>query len=113
MTGRAVATIGALALAAVLALPATAAAGKHFRAYPSCHSGGKHGAAFCFEGDHPVAVLRAFDKSKVHYRFCFRQAADRKHYRDRHTHKAGSISVGRDKLVIRERAVFVGAGCRR
>jgi len=128
MKGRAVATIGVLALTALAALPASASARKHFRAYPSCHSGGKHSAAFCFEGDHPVAVLRAFDKPKVQYRFCFRRAGDRKHCRDRHTHKVGSISrtrfdvdgsgkyklawfangrsVGRDKLVIRERAVF-------
>ena len=56
---------------------ATAAAAKHFRAYPSCGSGGKHSDRFCFEGDHPVAVLRAFDKARVAYRLCFRKAGER------------------------------------
>jgi hypothetical protein len=128
MKGRTAAAIATLALTALLALPGSAPAHKHFRAYPSCNSGGKHSDRFCFEGDHPVAVLRAFDKAKVRYRICFRKAGDRKHCRDRHTHKTGSISrtrfdvdgagkyklawfangrsVGRDKLVIRERAVF-------
>ena len=128
MKGRTAAAIATLALTALLALPAAAPAPKHFRAYPSCHSAGKHADRFCFEGDHPVAVLRAFDKAKVRYRFCFRKAGERKHCRDRHTHKVGSFSrtrfdvdgagkyklawfangrsVGRDKLVIRERAVF-------
>ena len=119
------AVLAALALLATAAAPAAA---KHFRSYASCGSGGKHAARFCFEGHHPVAVLRAFDKGSVQYRFCFRKAGDRQHCRDRHTHKPGSISrtrfdldgsgkyklawfangraVDRDKLVIRERAVF-------
>ncbi len=119
------AVLVALALLAAAAAPATA---KHFRSYASCGSGGQHAARFCFEGHHPVAVLRAFDKGRVRYRFCFRKAGDRQHCRDRHTHKPGSVSrtrfdldgsgkyklawfvngraVDRDKLVIRERAVF-------
>ena len=114
MTGRAVATIGALALAAVLALPATAAAGKHFRAYPSCHSGGKHGAAFCFEGDHPVAAFRAFDKARVPYKLCFRKPGQLSRTgfdidgagKYKLAWFANGRAVDRDKLVVRERAVF-------
>jgi lysophospholipase L1-like esterase len=129
MKGRTAVAIATLGLAAALvAIPAPAAARKHFRAYSSCGSAGKHADRFCFEGDHPVAVLRAFDKSRVAYRFCSRKAGERKHCRDRHTHKARQISrtrfdvdgsgkyklawfangrsVGRAKLVIRERAVF-------
>lgn len=125
-TAGAIATLGLAA--AIAAIPAGAAAKRHFRAYPSCGSAGKHSDRFCFEGDHPVAVLRAFDKSRVVYSFCSRKAGERKHCSDRHTHKAGKISrtrfdvggsgkyklawfangraVGRAKLVIRERAVF-------
>ena len=57
--------------------------------------GGKHADRFCFEGDHPVAVLRAFDKARVPYRFCFRKAGDRKHCRDRRTRKRGSALAHR------------------
>ena len=117
-----------VALIASIAIPATASAAKHFRAYASCGAKGGHADAFCFEGDHPVAVLRAFDKAKVRYRLCFRKAGDRQHCRDRHTRKPGQPSrtrfdvdgaakyklawfvngraVDRDKLVVRERAVF-------
>jgi lysophospholipase L1-like esterase len=117
-----------LALALVAALPGAAAAAKHFKSYASCGAKGKHADDFCFEGDHPVAVLRAFDKSRVTYRLCFRKAGDRQHCRDRHTRKPGQLSrtrfdidgagkyklayfvngraVDRDKLVIRERSVF-------
>jgi lysophospholipase L1-like esterase len=117
-----------LALALVAALPAAAPAAKHFKSYASCGAKGKHADDFCFEGDHPVAVLRAFDKSRVAYRLCFRKAGDRQHCRDRHTRKPGQLSrtrfdidgagkyklayfvngraVDRDKLVIRERSVF-------
>ncbi len=117
-----------LALIALGAIPASAAAAKHFRAYASCGAKGKHADAFCFEGDHPVAVLRAFGKAKVRYKLCFRKAGDRQRCRDRHTRKPGQLSrtrfdvdgagkyklawfangraVDRDKLVVRERAVF-------
>lgn len=116
-----------LVLTAALATPGPAAA-KHFKSYASCGAKGKHAADFCFEGDHPVAVFRAFDKPRVDYRFCFRKAGDRQHCRDRHTRKPGQLSrtrfdidgsgkyklayfaggraVDRDKLVIRERSVF-------
>jgi len=122
-TALAISSLAALAIGA-----APASADKHFRAYASCGSKGKHADAFCFAGDHPVAVLRAFDKGRVRYRLCFRKAGDRQHCRDRHTHKPGQLSrtrfdvdgagkyklawfvngraVDRDKLVIRERAVF-------
>lgn len=116
-----------LVLAAVLAAASPAAA-KHFRAYASCGAKGKHADAFCFQGDHPTAVLRAFDKARVPYDLCFREAGERRHCRDRHTRKPGQPSrtrfdidgpgkynlawfangraVGRQKLVVRERAVF-------
>ena len=81
----------ALALTAALATPGPAAA-KHFKSYASCGAKGKHAADFCFEGDHPVAVFRAFDKARVAYRFCFRKAGDRQHCRDRHTRKPGQLS---------------------
>jgi lysophospholipase L1-like esterase len=129
MKGRTAGAIATLALAAaIVALPAPAAGKRHFRAYPSCNSAGKHSDRFCFEGDHPVAVLRAFDRPRVLYRFCSRKAGERKRCHDRHTHRAGKVSrtrfdvdgsgkyklawfangrsVGRAKLVIRERAVF-------
>ena len=117
-----------LALIAMIAIPASASAAKHFRAYTACGAKGKHADAFCFEGEHPVAVLRAFDKAKLRYRLCLRKAGDRRHCRDRHTRKQGQLSrtrfdidgagkyklawfvngraVDRDKLVVRERAVF-------
>jgi hypothetical protein len=121
---------GALALAPA-GMPATAsaaAAKKHFKAYTSCGAKGKHAAAFCFEGDHPVAVFRAFDKARLRYRLCVRRAGHRQHCRDRHTRNPGRPSrtrfdidgsgkyklayfangraVDRDKLVVRERSVF-------
>ncbi|HEY8000584.1 MAG: GDSL-type esterase/lipase family protein [Vicinamibacteria bacterium] len=122
-----VAVVLALVLTAALASVGPAAA-KHFKSYASCGAKGKHPADFCFEGDHPVAVFRAFDKGRVQYRFCFRKDGDRQHCRDRHTRKPGQLSrtrfdidgsgkyklayfangraVDRDKLVVRERSVF-------
>ena len=122
---RGIAFVVAATFAAVLAAPAHAA---HFRAYASCGAKGRHADAFCFEGDHPVAVLRAFDRARVAYRLCFRRAGERQRCRDRHTRRAGQLSrtrfevdgagkyklaffvngraVDRDRLVVRERAVF-------
>ncbi len=119
------------ALAVMIVAPAGAsapAAAKHFKAYVSCGAKGKHADAFCFEGDRPVAVLRAFDKARVPYRLCVREAGARQRCRDRHTRKPGQGSrtrfdidgagkyklayfangraVARDKLVVRERSVF-------
>ncbi len=107
------------------AAPANAA---HFRAYTSCGAKAKHAAAFCFEGDHPVAAFRAFDRAQVPYKLCFRKPGERQRCRDRRTRKPGQLSrtgfdidgagkyklawfaggraVDRDKLVVRERAVF-------
>jgi lysophospholipase L1-like esterase len=117
----------ALAFAAAPATPVASAA-KPFRGYVSCGTGGKHADRFCFVGDHPTAVLRAFGHSKVPYRLCFRKEGERKHCRDRRTHAAGDRSrtrfdidgagsyelaffadgraVARAKLVVRERSVF-------
>jgi lysophospholipase L1-like esterase len=118
--------LGALAMLA--ALPGSAAAAKPFKSYVSCGAKGKHAAAFCFEGDHPTAVFIARQKAKVTYRVCFRKAGSRQRCRDRHTRKPGQLSrtrfdidgsgkyklaffangraVDRDKIVVRERAVF-------
>jgi lysophospholipase L1-like esterase len=117
----------ALVVAGAPASPA-AAAGKEFRAYASCGAGGMHSDRFCFVGDHPTAVFRAFGHAKVPYKVCFRKEGERKHCRDRRTHSAGDRSrtrfdidgsgtyelaffakgkaVDRAKLVVRERSVF-------
>jgi lysophospholipase L1-like esterase len=122
----AIASLAALAALATLAGPAAAA--KPFKSYVSCGAKGKHAAAFCFEGDHLTAVFVARSKARVLYRVCFRQAGERQRCRERHTRKPGQLSrtrfdidgsgkyklaffangraVDRDKLVVRERAVF-------
>lgn len=98
------------------------------KTYVSCGSGGAHADRFCFTGDHPVAVLRAFGRPPVAYRVCARKHGAHKRCADRHTRRPGQRSrtrfdvdgpgsyrlawfanghaVDRDKLVIRERAVF-------
>ena len=118
-----------VALIASIAIPATASAAKHFRAYASC------GVA---RASTPTpSASRATTRSpscapstraRVRYRLCFRKAGDRQHCHDRHTRKPGQLSrtrfdvdgagkyklawfangraVDRDKLVVRERAVF-------
>jgi lysophospholipase L1-like esterase len=118
-------------LALVVAMPLIAAApasAAQFRAYTSCGAKAKHAAAFCFEGDHPVAAFRAYDKDRVRYKVCVRRSGDRQRCHERRTRKAGQLSrtsfdidgsgkyklayftggraVDRDKLVVRERAVF-------
>ena len=122
--------VGVAALVAAIA-PAGAggAAGGHFAAYTSCGTKGKHGARFCFAGEHPVAVLRAFGRRDVAYRVCVHKKGGRKRCADRHTnnpgqrsrtriavHGAGRYSVAwftdgrpvdRDKLVIRARAALI------
>jgi lysophospholipase L1-like esterase len=117
-----------LVVACSAALTGGASAGNHLRTFVSCGSKGKHADAFCFAGDHPVAVLRAFGQPRLAYKLCFRKAGDRQHCRDRRTDKPGERSrtyfdvdgpgkyklaffvggkaVDRDKLVIRERSVF-------
>lgn len=119
---------GFVALAASLLLAPAAHAAKPYKAYPSCGSKGKHSDAFCFAGDRPVAVLRAFDRAKLTYRFCFRKAGEKQRCRDRHTHERGERSrtsfdvdgpgkyklawfvdgrsVDRDALFIRDRSVY-------
>lgn len=126
---RRVAVAAGLVLLVSLAAQVPASGGaKPFRAYASCGAKGKHADRFCFEGDHPVGVLRAFGQRQVSYKFCFRKRGDRQRCRDRHTNNPGQRSrtrfdvdgsgsyklawfangraVGRDKLVIRERAAF-------
>src|SRR3954453_12643097 len=115
-----------IALSLVGAAPAEAA---HFRAYTACGAKAKHAAAFCFEGDHPVAAFRAFDKARVPYKVCVRQSGEHQRCHDRRTRKPGQLSRtsfdidgsgkyklafftgggggGGDELVVRERAVFV------
>jgi hypothetical protein len=109
----------------IAAAPASAA---HFRAYAACGAKAKHAAAFCFEGDHPFAAFRAFDKPRVPYKLCVRKAGERQRCHKRRTRKPGQLSrtrfdidgagkyklayfangrsVDRDTLIVRERAVF-------
>ena len=121
--------VGVAALAAAIA-PAGAggAAGGHVAAYTSCGAGGKHGARFCFAGDHTVAVLRAYGRADVRYRVCVRKRA-RRRCSDRRTNHPGQRSrtrlrvhgpgrynvawfedgraVDRDRLVVRERSALI------
>src|SRR5687767_7658025 len=78
-----------VAVPLVVAAPASAA---HFRAYTSCGAKAKHAAALCFEGDHPVAAFRAFDKARLSYKLCFRKPGERQRCRDRRTRKPGQLS---------------------
>ena len=121
---------GAAALA--LALSAGFAGGdeaKPFSAYASCGIKGKHGDRFCFAGDHPMAVYRAFGRARVNYTVCSRKRGERRHCVHRQTNNPGQRSrtrlglegpgryelawfedgeaVDRDKLVVRERAAFI------
>jgi hypothetical protein len=129
MKARLLLGLALLALAIGVAGAGTATGADHFRAYASCGSKGKHADAFCFAGDHPVAVFRAIGQGHVAYKVCTRKEASKKHCYDRHTQRAGKRSrtrfdvdgagtyklaffadgraVGREKIVIRERAVFV------
>ncbi len=122
------AIVMALAAAVALAPAGTATSMKPHSAYPSCGVKGQHADRFCFEGDHPVAVYRAFGRRDVAYRFCFRERGKRRRCRDRRTNNPGHRSrtgfdidgsgkyelawfedgkaVDRDTLVIRERSVF-------
>jgi hypothetical protein len=123
------------ALAAVLTIAVAAAVGagerpaKPHGAYASCGINGKHGDRFCFEGDHPVAVYRAYGRAGVKYRVCARRRGARRRCADRTTNNPGQRSrtriglhgsgryqlawfengraVDRDRLVIRERSVLV------
>ncbi|HXV53345.1 MAG TPA: hypothetical protein VD765_08990, partial [Solirubrobacterales bacterium] len=121
-------SVALVALVALLVLPAPAPAAKHFKSYVSCGAKGKRADAFCFEADRPVAVFRALDKARLPYRVCTREAGARQRCQDRRTRKPGQLSrtrfdidgagkyklaffangraVDRDKLVVRERAVF-------
>jgi hypothetical protein len=123
--GTTIAAMVALAVPGALAAPAE---GAHFRAYTACGAKAKHPAAFCFEGDHPVAAFRALDKPRVPYQVCVRKPGDRQRCHERRTRRPGQLSrtrfdidgsgkyklayfangraVDRDKLVVRERAVF-------
>src|SRR4051812_40028124 len=81
-----------LAAAAVATAPG-GAAGKHgFRGYASCGSAGKHADDFCFAGDHPVAVFRAYGQGHESYKLCSRKEGSKKHCYDRHTQRAGKRS---------------------
>jgi hypothetical protein len=124
------------ALLAALTWPAPApvakAAGpaaKPYKSYVSCRSGGSGADPFCFKGDRPVAVLRAFGRARLTYDLCVRRPGGRRECRERVTGRpgrrsrvqieiggagryklvwfAGGRAVDRDALVVRERAVFV------
>lgn len=105
-----------------------AAAKRSIAAYASCGANGAHADRFCFVGDHPVGVLRAFGRAAVAYRVCARRRGASRHCAERRTRGPGRRSrtrldidgagryrlawfarghaVDRDKLVIRERAAF-------
>ena len=128
---RATAVAGVATLLAIAAGVASAGPGsaKPFSAYTSCGLKGKHGERFCFEGDHPVAVYRAFGRREVDYRVCARKSGRRERCAERRTNNPGQRSrtridqhgsgryrlawfeggraVDRDKLVIRERSVLL------
>ena len=130
MRSAAVAGVAALlAIAAGVASGAGPGSAKPFSAYTSCGLKGKHGDRFCFEGDHPVAVYRAFGRREVVYRVCARKSGRREQCAERRTNNPGQRSrtridqhgsgryrlawfeggraVDRDKLVIRERSVLL------
>lgn len=123
-----IAVTGLLAVAAPAGAPARALAAKPHSAYASCGAKGKHPDRFCFVGDHPVAVYRAFGRRQVAYRVCARRRGERRRCYDRRTNNPGQRSrtridldgpgryrlaffedgraVDRDRLVVRERTVF-------
>lgn len=133
MSGR----LGVVLASVLIALAGVAAAGggasptakERLHAHVACGGKGKNPAAFCFRGDHPVGVLRAFGRSRVAYRFCFRAAGGKQRCRDRHTRRPGKPSrtsfdvdgpgkyklawfvdgraVEREKLIVRERSVLL------
>lgn len=112
-----------------LAQTAGPAAAKPFKSYLSCRSGGQGADRFCFQGDRPVAVLRAFGRARLTYDLCLRRPGGRRECRERVTGRPGRRSrvrleiggagryrlawfadgraVDRDALVVRKRAVFV------
>jgi lysophospholipase L1-like esterase len=121
--------VGVAALVAAVA-PATGAAPvKHFAAYPSCGAAGKHGARFCFAGERPVAVFRAFGRAGLAYRVCAHRRGGPKRCADRRTDDpgersrtrlamndagrynlawfAGGRDLDRDRLVVRERSALI------
>jgi hypothetical protein len=124
-----VATLLAFAgLEAATAAPAPDAA-KPYKAYVSCRPGGDHADRFCFQGDHPAAVLRAFGRPRVAYDICVRHPSGARSCRERSTGRpgkrsrvrvelggpgrykvvwfAGGRAVEREALVVRRRSVFV------
>jgi lysophospholipase L1-like esterase len=122
--------VGVAALLAAVA-PATGAAdgAKPFAAYASCGGKGRHGDRYCFIGDHPVAVFRAYGRADVAYRTCARKRGGRRRCAERRTNHPGQRSrtrigvhgsghyslawferghtVDRDKLVVRERSALI------
>jgi hypothetical protein len=125
-----IAALLALAAPVVGAATTGAATSKSgFRGFASCGSAGKKADDFCFAGDHPVAVFRAYGQGHVTYKVCSRKEGSKKHCYDRHTQRAGKRSrtrfdvdgsgtyklaffaegksVARAKLVVRDRSVFV------
>ena len=122
--------VGVAALAAAgIAGAQPGGAGKPFAAYASCGAKGKHGDRFCFAGDHPVAVFRAYGRRDVAYRVCARRKGHGRRCADRRTNNPGQRSrtqlpldgvgryqlawfedgraVDRDRLVVRQRSAFL------
>src|SRR4051812_36542225 len=96
---RVCAVAGAAALA--VALSAGLAGGEEAKpvsAYGSCGIKGKHGDRFCFAGDHPVAVYRAFGRARVAYTVCSRKRGEHRHCEHRRTNNPGQRSRTRVDL---------------
>lgn len=79
------------AMAAVLLLPAPAAADR-FGAYVSCHPAGAAKARSCSLRARPVAVFRAFRRRGVRYKVCVRRPSGRVKCRRRRTGPRGARS---------------------
>ncbi len=121
------ATTVALALAAVPSGAAPQYAPQKFKTYVACEKDSKKADRFCFAGSKPTAILRAFDRERVHYRVCLRGGGKPK-CKEKTTRRTGAPSrirfvkkgkgkyraiwfvngrkLEKDRLVVHKRAVF-------
>ena len=117
----------AMALAAAPSAAAPEYAPKKFKTYVACEKDSKKADRFCFAGSKPTAILRAFDRERVHYRVCLRGGGKPK-CKDKTTRRRGAPSrirfgkqskgkyraiwfvngrkLDKDGLVVHKRAVF-------
>ena len=124
--------VGGLATLAAFAIAVTASAApqygpKQFSTYAACERGAAKADRFCFAGSKPVALLRARDRARVHYRVCLR-GGGKPRCKEKTTRRKGSLSqlrfgrqgkgkyrviwfvngrkIDRDRLLVHKRAVF-------